>query len=116
MEGVRYDVDLVAKKLRDLFEPAQFDRVQALLDDYGYEPYHREKERVQIAVLRLSAGDSGEVSRLMEIARRDYRDVVAAAEAPTVMSLGFGAAPTRLRAAARKDRGDYMRWLYLEAR
>ena len=49
---------------------------------YGVEPYERERERVQVAILKLSAGSEEEVREYVAVAKRDYRDVLFWAEYP----------------------------------
>jgi hypothetical protein len=50
--------------------------VMAILDYYGIEPYERERERVQIAILKLSAGDVDKLLHYVDAAKQDYRDVL----------------------------------------
>jgi hypothetical protein len=57
-------------------------RVLELLDSYGVEPYERERERVQVAILKLSAGSEEKVREYLAVAKRDYRDVLFWAEYP----------------------------------
>ncbi len=52
------------------------------LDMYGVEPYERERERVQLAILKLSAGNEEKVREFVAVAKRDYRDVLFWAEYP----------------------------------
>ena len=57
-------------------------RVLELLDTYGVESYERERERVQLAILKLSAGSEEKVREYVDVAKRDYRDVLFWAEYP----------------------------------
>ena len=57
-------------------------RVLELLDNYGVESYERERERVQVAILKLSAGSEEKVREYVAVAKRDYRDVLFWAEYP----------------------------------
>ena len=57
-------------------------RVLELLDNYGVESYERERERVQVAILKLSAGSEEKVREYLAVAKRDYRDVLFWAEYP----------------------------------
>src|SRR5438093_5881346 len=50
--------------------------VMAILDYYGIEAYERERERVQIAMLKLSAGDVDKLLHYVDAAKQDYRDVL----------------------------------------
>ena len=61
--------------------------VLELLDSYGVEPYERERERVQVAILKLSAGSEENVREYLAVAKRDYRDVLFWAEYPEESSL-----------------------------
>jgi len=56
--------------------------VLELLDSYGVESYERERERVQVAILKLSAGSEEKVREYVAVAKRDYRDVLFWAEYP----------------------------------
>ena len=50
--------------------------VMAILDYYGIEPYERERERVQIAILKLSTGDVDKLLHYVDAPEQDYRDVL----------------------------------------
>ncbi len=50
--------------------------ILALLDHYGTEPHERERERVQLAVIALSAGNEGKLQDFIQIAKTDYRDIL----------------------------------------
>jgi hypothetical protein len=85
--------------------------VLAVLDDYGSEPYHREKERVQLAVLRLSRWRHEPLRDLMDTARADYRDVLMAAEywrEPNLPQDGPEGRPSNTRGGPAR----VPRWLY----
>ncbi len=50
--------------------------VMDVLDAYGVEPYERERERVQLAVLDLSSGDVDDLLHYVNEAKKDYRNVL----------------------------------------
>ncbi len=50
------------------------------LNLYGVEVYERERERVQLAILKLSEGNLGQLWYYLDCAKRDYRDVLYWAE------------------------------------
>ena len=54
--------------------------VVKLLDTYGAEPQERERERVQLAILRLCGGKEDQLRLYLAVAKRDYRDVLSWAE------------------------------------
>src|SRR5436190_3374151 len=57
-------------------------RVFELLDTYGVESYERERERVQLAILKLSEGNEEKLREFVAVAKRDYRDLLFWAENP----------------------------------
>ena len=57
-------------------------RVLELLDSYGVESYERERERVHLAILKLSGGSEEKLREFVAVAKRDYRDVLFWAENP----------------------------------
>jgi len=63
--------------------------VLAILDEYGTARWHRERDRVQLAVLKLAAGDSQALLTELSIALKDCRDVLAYAEYPTDSKNGW---------------------------
>ena len=54
--------------------------IQSLLDAYGIESYERERQRVQIAILKLSDGSVDRLLDHIKAAKLDYRDVLLWAE------------------------------------
>jgi hypothetical protein len=56
--------------------------ILAVLDEYGREPYERERERVQRAILMLADGDVDKLLSYTLAAKHDYRDVLWWAEYP----------------------------------
>src|SRR6266581_2163750 len=64
------------------FPESAHARALELLDDYGVESYERERERVQLAILKLSEGNEEKLRELVAVAKRDYRDVLFWAEYP----------------------------------
>ena len=56
--------------------------ILAILDLYGLEPHERERERVQLAILKLSGGDVDRLLATVQAANRDCRDVLWWAEYP----------------------------------
>jgi len=54
--------------------------VMSVLDFYGIDTYERERERVQIAILKLSQGNADKLLHNVQVAKQDYRDVLYWAE------------------------------------
>ena len=51
--------------------------IQRILDTYGSREYDRERERVQLAIISLSAGSEEKLRYFVDVAMTDYRDVLA---------------------------------------
>ena len=79
MPHSRDEVVLVVQKT---FPESAHARVLELLDTYGVESYERERERVQLAILKLSEGNEEKLREFVAVAKRDYRDVLFWAENP----------------------------------
>lgn len=96
------------------FPRVQVDDVLAILAEYGTEIWHKEKERVRLASLKLANGDLGKLRSAIDRAKLDYRDVLAPAEYPKFMQEGIRF--RRLRSRDREliytdDWQQYERWL-----
>jgi hypothetical protein len=73
-------------------------------------------ERVRLAVVKLAGGSLAELRRQVEVAKQDWRDVLAPAEEPEAMRAGFSNYG-ELDAEARRDmeardRQQYEEWLH----
>lgn len=66
----------VVAAVEAVFPEGTWETVLELLDLYGVEPYEREKERVQLAMVALSRGREDELLNLIQTAKVDYRDVL----------------------------------------
>jgi hypothetical protein len=80
------DVERVAR--RD-FSADEYGTVMAALSEYGTEKWQREAARVQLAALKVANGSVQQLRACIELAKRDYRDVLAAAEYPAYYKIGF---------------------------
>ena len=67
------------------------------LDNYGVEFYERERERVQLAILKLSEGHEEKLREFVAVAKRDYRDVLLWAEYPEESKLDTPEKRARVR-------------------
>src|SRR5437899_990306 len=74
--------DQVVGVVQKNFPGSAHTRVLELLDTYGVESYERERERVQLAILKLSDGSEEKLREFIAVAKRDYRDVLFWAEYP----------------------------------
>ncbi len=89
--------------------------VIAILDLYGPESWHVERERVHLSILKLSEGSAEKLRHFVEVACNDLRDVVAPAEYPRFFDLGFVGVENLPEADVRKLKKDdwqqYRNWL-----
>ena len=69
--------DDVVVALRSAFGADRAEAMQHTLDLYGEERFERERERVQLAIIELCAGSEERLRELVQIAKTDYRDVLA---------------------------------------
>jgi hypothetical protein len=87
--------------------------VLAILDEYGASDRHRERDRVQLAVLKLAKGDSQALLGALSTALIDYRDVLAYAEYPTDSMNGWNYKyqPGEHERVYEEDWNQYQQWL-----
>jgi hypothetical protein len=104
----RADVERVA--LRD-FSRASLVEVMAILDEYGAEDHHREKDRVQLAVLKLAGGRREMLRREIEAAKLDFRDILSPAEYPTYPWDADKLPPQEQKKIIAADWKQYTDWL-----
>ena len=62
------------------FSDMQMDEVLAILSEYGGEEWHREEERVKRDAVILSRGSLELLRSAIELARRDYREILVSEE------------------------------------
>ena len=67
----------VIRVVRRDFPDIPAEEVISILDEYGATDWQRERDRVQLAVLKLAEGDSQQLLHYLSVALRDYRDVLA---------------------------------------
>jgi hypothetical protein len=96
------------------FPEHQRAAVLAGLDGYGVAAWHRERERVLAAVLKLSAGNPDQVSKYLETAKSDFREVIGPAETPRFVQLFCSArrmSDRELEQLKSDDWAEYIEWL-----
>ncbi len=109
---VEYNKDLVVAKIKQCFPNEDQAKITAILDLYGRESYEPERERVQIAILKLSKEDLSKLRENVEVAKSDYRDVLAYAEYPEEMSKDiWKMGDKEMKGIREKDRQQYLDWL-----
>jgi len=75
----REDVEAAA---RSAFPASDAQTILSILDEYGVQDWERERERVQLAILKLSAGEESRLRYFTGVAKQDYRDVLMWADNP----------------------------------
>ncbi|PYJ75353.1 MAG: hypothetical protein DME72_00020 [Verrucomicrobia bacterium] len=89
--------DEVVASVQATFPISSWARALELLDGYGADPHERERERVRLAILKLSAGSEEKMREYVAVAKRDYRDVLFWAEYPEESRLDTGEKRQRAR-------------------
>jgi hypothetical protein len=74
--------DAVIAAIQNAFPERDWGQVLVLVDTYGVESYERERERVQLAILKLSKGNEEKLREFVAVAKQDYRDVLLWADNP----------------------------------
>jgi hypothetical protein len=94
--------DEVVAVVQKTFPESAHARVLELVDSYGLESYERERERVQLGILKLSEGNEEKLREFVAVAKRDYRDVLFWAEYPDEAKLDTPEELERMRNRIRK--------------
>src|SRR3982074_3796976 len=89
--------DEVGAVVEKTFPESSRARVLELLDNYGVESYERERERVQLAILKFSEENEEKLREFVAVAKRDYRDVLFWAEYPEESRLDTPEKKERIR-------------------
>jgi hypothetical protein len=105
----------VLEKIKQCWPDEDTKEILVILDRYGKESGERGRARVQLAIIKLSDGKKERLEELVRSAKRDYRDVLAYAEYPEEMRLGFvgikGLSADEAKATRQRDRAQYLEWL-----
>lgn len=104
----------VVRVVRREFESDQVAAVMEVLSEYGTEDWHREQYRVCLAVLKLAQGNLDSLREQIEVAKCDYRDVLAYAEYPEYMTKvppGADLPAQEVRDVIKRDWLHYQSWL-----
>ena len=103
--------DLVIRKVQHLFRPEQWAEVFRILD-FDDTPLNQGgqdwKARLQLAMLKLSDGDLGELKKAAQLAKIDDRELLTLAEYPSLLHNGE---IDLSRQDPEADRRQYLDWL-----
>lgn len=100
--------DLILAKIKQTFPNEETEKIFSILNNL----HELNRERTQLAVLKLSAGNLEKLSQALEVAKNDWRDVLAWAEYPEEMQN-----PTwkmdagEVKKIRERDRQQYLDWL-----
>ena len=102
-------------KIKQFWPDQDPQAILDLLNAYGTHEMERGRTRVHLAILKLCAGNLEKLTGLVQMAKRDYRDVVAFAEYPEQMKLGFvkmrEMSPKQRKDLKKRDAKQYSEWL-----
>jgi hypothetical protein len=108
--------DDVIRIIRRDFAHEDEQTVVRLLDEYGTEKWQPDRDRVQLAALKLSNGDVHKLREFVKTAKSDFRDVVAPAEYPGFWKVGFVGvermSPQQVTQLKEDDWDQYHSWFH----
>ena len=115
-EGMMDDIGpRVLEKFHQLFGAhPNSEQLLQLLAQYGSRDGDRERDRVRLAILKLSDGDPVKLRNNVAAAMLDYRDVLAWAEYPEQMRTGksaFNSSRDEIEEITKRDSEQYRAWL-----
>jgi hypothetical protein len=105
----------VIRKIKRYWPEMDPDDVLCILDRYGEESWETGRDRVHLAILKVSEGKFERLEELVQAAKVDFRDVISWAEYPRELKTGFvGMKELTLeeaRAVREEDKEQYKKWL-----
>ena len=106
---------VVRTKIKHYWPDQDPEKIIKILRRYGQDDYEKESPRVQLAIIKLSDGDLEKLEEYVNLAKQDYRDVLAFAEYPEEMRTGFlemrEMTEDEVKAIRERDRDQYLSWL-----
>lgn len=111
----------VERIVRRDFPSDKFATVMNILSGYGFNSWHIEVPRVQLAILKLADRDWLKVQPYVDMATNDFRDVLGEAEYPAYVAhlknkqRVEGLPHEEQQQVAGDDRSQYTEWLRKES-
>jgi hypothetical protein len=108
--------DDVLRIIQRDFPDAIPNEVLAELRVYGPAQYHFEEHRVHAAILKLSNGERERIGQFVQLADKDFRDVLTLAEMPGFSKImlpvqEFAKRPiNEIERITQSDRNQYLEW------
>ncbi|MEJ2132166.1 MAG: hypothetical protein P8Y95_11235 [Gammaproteobacteria bacterium] len=104
--------ETLTRKLRAVFpDGLERKRVWTILEAYGGEEGEQEPERVRLAILKLSGAEPKRIETYTQLAKQDFRDIIAWAEYPRQSKRWSLPEGPRRRRLVEADRAEYEAWL-----
>ncbi len=105
-------LDVVLRKIRQVFPDKDPKEILARLEAYGTESSESGKYRVYLAILKLCDEERlSDPSHYVKEAIQDYRDVLAWAEYPNQMRHGPAKDPEQSARLIKQDQEQFQAWL-----
>lgn len=102
----------LSRKLGSLFKNESLrNDVVEILENYGKENHEQEASRVKLAVLKLANTDINEIRKYVDMAKQDYRDILAWAEYPRQSKKWSMPDGSKKKTLIEADRVEYEEWL-----
>jgi len=104
---------ILIRKLNSMFPDAGLrEGICRELQRYGNEQHERETARVRVAILKVAGASREQIREWVDVAKRDYRDVLAAAEYPHQLRFKtWMMADSERNAIATDDLRQYETWI-----
>jgi len=106
-----YDQALTGKLKSMLENEALINDANSILGAYGKEEHELEATRVKLAILKLAGADLRQIEKYTEIAKQDYRDVLAWAEYPRQSKKWSMPDGPKKEKLVKADKEEYEKWL-----
>lgn len=105
----------VLRKIKKYWPDQDPEEILKILQRSSMDKYEKESHRVQLAIIKLSEGDLEKLEEYLDLAKKDYRDVLTFAEYPEEMRMGFigmqDLSEEEAQALRQRDREQYLSWL-----
>lgn len=106
------DLEIVLKKIHQVFPGRKSQEILSILEAYGIEPHETGRVRVYLAILKLCDEERlSDPSHYVKAAKTDFRDILAWAEYPNKMKFGPTRDPVKSAELTKKDQEQYNAWL-----
>ena len=105
---------IIESKIKRIFPDSSSEEIMSILARYGEDKHELEKDRVHLAILKLCEEEMlDDPIKYVEIAKKDYRDVLAWAEYPNQLKHNNTTCLSSVESNKLKelDNRQYLDWL-----